>query len=87
MASNPALSSHIIKEFVIAAHFDLAKVQAMLAENPALLTVEHQWGENDFEDGLGAASHMGNRSIAEYYCRRVLRLLSARRPCWAGSMM
>jgi ankyrin repeat protein len=67
MASNPALSSDIVKDFVIAAHFDLAKVQAMLAENPALLTVEHQWGENDFEDGLGAASHMGNRAIAEYF--------------------
>lgn len=61
------LSPDIVKEFVIAAHSDLPKVQAMLADNPALLTVEHQWGENDFEDGLGAASHVGNRAIAEYF--------------------
>jgi ankyrin repeat protein len=60
------LSPDLIKDFVIAAHSDLARVQAMLAENPALLNIEHQWGENDFEDGLGAAAHMGNRTIAEY---------------------
>jgi ankyrin repeat protein len=39
----------------------------MLAENPDLLTVRHQWGENDYEDGLGAASHVGNRPIAEFF--------------------
>jgi uncharacterized protein len=72
MMSNPAdsstLSPELIREFVMASHFNLPKVQEMLAENPALLTAEHDWGgESGFEDGLGAASHVGNRAIAEFF--------------------
>lgn len=67
MTVDPQITPEIIREFVIASHFNLNKVQAMLAEKPALLTVRHQWGENDFEDGLGAASHVGNRAIAEFF--------------------
>ncbi len=67
MTVDPQLTPEIIREFVIASHFNLNKVQSMLAERPSLLTVRHPWGENDFEDGLGAASHVGNRSIAEFF--------------------
>jgi len=67
MAVDPQLTPEIIREFVIASHFNLEKVRSMLADQPALLTVQHQWGENDFEDGLGAASHVGNRPIAEFF--------------------
>lgn len=67
MAVDPQMTPEIIREFVIAAHFNLEKVRTMLADQPALLTVQHQWGENDFEDGLGAASHVGNRPIAEFF--------------------
>jgi ankyrin repeat protein len=63
---DPQFTPELIREFVIAAHFNLSKVQAMFAERPALLTVKHQWGENDYEDGVGAASHVGNRPIAEF---------------------
>jgi len=66
MAVDPQLTPEIIREVVIAAHFNLEKVRAMLADKPALLTVQHQWGENDYEDGLGAASHVGSRPIAEF---------------------
>jgi len=61
------MSPETIKEFVIASHFDMNKVKTMLADNPDLLTVQHQWGEDDFEDGLSAASHAGNRAIAEFF--------------------
>ncbi len=67
MTVDPQITPEIIREFVIASHFNLSKVQAMLGERPSLLTVRHQWGENDFEDGLGAASHVGNRAIAEFF--------------------
>ena len=67
MAVDAQLTPELIREFVIAAHFNLEKVRTMLAERPSLLTVRHQWGENDFEDGLGAASHVGNRPIAEFF--------------------
>lgn len=66
MAPPSDLSPELIKEFVIAAHFDLAKVQSMLAQQPALLNVRHQWAENDFESSLDAAAHMGSRPIAEF---------------------
>jgi ankyrin repeat protein len=56
-----------IRDYVIAAHFNLEKVKSLLQEHPSLLNVAYQWGEDDFEDGLGAASHVGNRPIAEFY--------------------
>jgi len=67
MATDSQLTPEIIREFVIASHFNLDKVRTMLADNPALLTVQHQWGENDYEDGIGAASHVGNRPIATFF--------------------
>jgi ankyrin repeat protein len=56
-----------VREFIIASHFNLEKVKSMLAEQPDLLTVEYDWGPNGLEDGLGAASHVGNRPIAEFF--------------------
>ena len=67
MAANPEFTPEFIREYVIAAHFNLDRVKELLAEHPSLLNVAHQWGPDDFEDGLGAASHVGNRAIAEFY--------------------
>lgn len=70
MSTAAELTPDLIREFVINAHFNLEKVKIMLGDYPSLLTVKHQWGENDFEDGLGAASHVGNRPIAEFFLER-----------------
>ncbi len=52
-----------VREFVTAAHGDLPKLQALLAENPALVNARYEeWNETALE----AASHMGRRQIAEY---------------------
>jgi len=67
MAANPQLPEELVREFVIASHSDLDKVKAMLAATPALLNAKYAWGPNDFEDGLGAASHVGNRPLAEFF--------------------
>jgi ankyrin repeat protein len=57
-----------VRAFVIAAHTDLATVEKMLTERPDLLNVEFDWGPGGgFETGLGAAAHMGNRPIAEFF--------------------
>lgn len=62
------LPEALTKEFVLAAHGDLAKVRQLLTEHPALLTVQHDWGPGGgLEDGIGAAAHMGNREIAEFF--------------------
>jgi hypothetical protein len=56
-----------IREFVIFAHWNLDKVKELSAAEPALLTAQFVWGENDLEDGIGAAAHVGNRPIAEFF--------------------
>jgi uncharacterized protein len=55
-----------IRDFVIAGHFDLAKIKSMLAEAPGLLNAAHPWSEGDRETALMAAAQTGNRPIAEY---------------------
>lgn len=54
-------------EIVLVAHYDLSRVKALLAEDPALLNVCYApWAETP----LGAASHVGNRPIAEFLLSR-----------------
>jgi hypothetical protein len=60
----PQLDPALVNAFVSKAHGDLDEVQRMLAEEPALVTAAWDWGGGDFETGLGAAAHMGNRPIA-----------------------
>ena len=55
-----------VREFVIAGHANLAQVKQMLDEMPSLLNMSYQWGENDWESAIQAASHLGNVSIVEY---------------------
>ena len=55
-----------VLEFVRAGHNDLAAVEQMLQEVPALLNATWDWGNGDFETALGGASHMGNPEIAEF---------------------
>ena len=62
----PPLAADLVKDFVAAAHSNLDKTKALLAETPALLNATWDWGGGDFETGLGGASHMGNRAIAEF---------------------
>src|SRR5258706_6089668 len=62
------LSNDLVKEFVTASHFDLNKVKTMLAGQPDLLLVEYDWGQmGGLENGIGAAAHVGNRDIAEFF--------------------
>jgi ankyrin repeat protein len=55
-----------IKDFVIAGHGNLPKVQAMLAETPALLNVAQAWSGTDHETAIQAAAHVGARPVAEF---------------------
>lgn len=59
-------TSDLVKEFVINAHGNLARVKEMLAERPELLNVTYQWKEDDLESGIQAAAHVGNVPIAEF---------------------
>jgi hypothetical protein len=64
MERKPALPAELVKEFVAKAHGDLARVQELLAQEPALANAAWDWGGGDWETGLGAAAHIGRRDIA-----------------------
>ena len=60
----PQLDPALVNEFVSKAHGDLDEVKRLHAQEPALVRAAWDWGGGDFETGLGAAAHMGNRPIA-----------------------
>ena len=70
----PRLDMEMVKEFVIAAHGDLEKTTKMLETQPALVNATWDWGGGDWETGLGGASHMGNRPIAEHLLAKGARM-------------
>jgi hypothetical protein len=54
-----------VQEFVGNAHGDLDAVRAALEKDATLAIAAWDWGDGDWETGLGAAAHMGRRDIAE----------------------
>ena len=62
----PAHPPELVREMVTVAHFDLERVKKLLEARPSLARAAWDWGFGDWETALGAASHMGNRPIAEY---------------------
>lgn len=64
--SFPTQQPELAHEMVMVSHFDLKRVQQLVDAHPSLARAAWDWGFGDWEDALGAASHMGNRPIAEY---------------------
>lgn len=64
----------IIKEFVIAGHFDLDKVKNMLEDYPSLISSRYDWGDGDFEEAIEGAAHKGNKEIANYLIHQGARV-------------
>lgn len=62
----PQLNRLLVQDFVIFAHSELEDVKKLLAKEPALANAYMDWGGGDWESGLGGASHMGRKDIAEY---------------------
>jgi hypothetical protein len=53
-----------VKDFVVAGHKDLSKVQSMVKDRPNLVFSKWDWGNGDFEGAIEGAGHMGNKEIA-----------------------
>jgi hypothetical protein len=70
----PALKMEIVKEFVGVSHGKFDKVKEMLGNEPALLHACFDHGGGDFETGLEAAGHIGDREIALYLIGKGARL-------------
>ncbi|HKI54342.1 MAG TPA: hypothetical protein VJ987_09465, partial [Anaerolineales bacterium] len=74
MDTKPALEAKLVQEFVGVAHTDLKRTKELLTQEPALVNATWDWGGGDFETALGAASHMGNKSIANLLLEHGARL-------------
>jgi hypothetical protein len=70
----PRQDQSLVREVVRVAHFDETRVRQLVDRHPALVNASWDWGFGDWESPLGAASHMGRRSIAEYLLERGARL-------------
>lgn len=62
----PPVEPGLVKEFVAKSHSDLKRVKELFALQPGLLNCSWDWGGGDFETGLEAAGHVGNKEIAEF---------------------
>jgi hypothetical protein len=62
----PSQPPELAQEMVTVSHYDLNRVKELVEARPSLSRAAWDWGFGDWETALGAASHMGNRPIAEY---------------------
>jgi hypothetical protein len=60
------LNVDLVRDFVGASHNNLAKVKELLETEPHLLHASVDWGWGDFESGIEAAGHVGNKEIAAF---------------------
>jgi hypothetical protein len=61
----PSHDPALAREMVGVSHGNAARVRELLSARPALAKASWDWGYGDWESALGAASHVGNREIAE----------------------
>lgn len=66
LSNFPRQELDLVREVVRFAHFDLDAVQELVRNRPALATASWDWGFGDWEAPLEAASHTGQREIAEF---------------------
>ena len=62
----PPMKIEIVKEFVTVAHGKFDRMKEMLENDHLLLHVSYDWGGGDYESGIEAAGHVGNKEIADY---------------------
>ncbi|MFN8414616.1 MAG: hypothetical protein U0Z26_19720 [Anaerolineales bacterium] len=74
MSTKPALDLKLVEEFVGVSHGNFERVKELLAQEPALVNATWDWGGGDFETALGAASHMGNKAIANFLLENGARI-------------
>ena len=60
------LDPNLVRKFVGASHGRFDAVKEMIGTLPLLANAAWDWVDGDWETGLGAASHVGNRDIANF---------------------
>ncbi len=66
LTSFPTQEPDLVREMVTVSHFNLARVKELVGRHQTLAKAAWDWGFGDWESALGAASHIGNRDIAEF---------------------
>jgi hypothetical protein len=61
----PTQPPELVQEMVLVAHNNVARVKELVGRQATLAKATWDWGFGDWETALGAASHVGNREIAE----------------------
>lgn len=72
----------LVRETVTVAHGNMKRLKERVDARPSLAKAAYDWGFGDWEDALGAASHVGNREIAEYLIGK-----SARPTLYSATML
>lgn len=62
----PAIKLETVKEFVGVCHSKIDRAKEMLENDHLLLHVSYDWGGGDYESGIEASGHVGNKEIASY---------------------
>ena len=62
----PTQDPELVREMVLVSHVNLARVKELVGRHQTLAKASWDWGFGDWETALGAASHIGNRDIAEF---------------------
>ncbi len=78
----PRQDQTLVAELVGVSHFNQSRVKELVQAYPELVNATWDWGFGDWETPLGAASHTGQRGIAEY-----LLANGARIDIFAAAMM
>jgi hypothetical protein len=68
------LDSKMVSRFVGSSHGNMKTVKELLKAEPAIVNAAWDWGNGDWETGLGAASHTGQRDIAEFLLENGARM-------------
>jgi hypothetical protein len=64
--SFPSQHPFLAKEIVGVSHGNISRVKELVSKHQTLAQASWDWGFGDWETALGAASHVGNRAIAEF---------------------
>lgn len=70
----PREDSKLVSQVVGLSHFDEAGVKKLVTAHPSLVNACWDWGFGDWETPLGAASHVGERGIAEFLLEQGARI-------------
>lgn len=70
----PRQDQKLVSEIVGVSHFNEQRVKELLTAYPELVNACWDWGFGDWETPLGAASHTGQRGIAEFLLEHGARI-------------